>query len=185
MTYATKVIMVNRAECSFHKLEYCKKDNEEPSSCVIPAWFWQGTGKVNVSLCVCSSSTKQNLDRVTLRGTDLCELQIHIGDPCLKFLLDSSFWMLWRQQALSLSSCGLKNPLWNKSPNILLEACSHAKVPIGVNWNFFPWIYCQFHTTLSFGSWWDYTGSILDFFKSGRVHSNLADQWSGMWDDES
>lgn len=28
--------MVNRAECSFHKMECCKRDNEEPSSCVIP-----------------------------------------------------------------------------------------------------------------------------------------------------
>lgn len=68
MTYATKVIMVNRAECSFHKLEYCKKDNEELSSCVIAAWFWQGAGEMNVSLCVCSFSTKQNLDSYTERN---------------------------------------------------------------------------------------------------------------------
>lgn len=36
MTYATEVIMVSRDECSFHNLEYCKKDNEQPKSCVIP-----------------------------------------------------------------------------------------------------------------------------------------------------
>lgn len=35
MTYTTKVIMVSRTECSFHNLEYCKKDNEQLKSCVI------------------------------------------------------------------------------------------------------------------------------------------------------
>lgn len=36
---------------------------------------------------------------------------------------------------------------------------------------------------MSFGSWWDYTGGVLDFWKSERVHSNLADQWIGKWGD--
>lgn len=61
MTYAIEVIVVNRTEYSFHKLWYCKKDNEEPSSCVRPVWFWQGTGEIHVSLCVCANPAQNRI----------------------------------------------------------------------------------------------------------------------------
>lgn len=60
MIYATKVMSWwSGTQYSLHKLEYHKKDNKETNLdraelfCAIIAWFWQGTGEMNASLCVC------------------------------------------------------------------------------------------------------------------------------------